>query len=95
MEETKRKQLIGTVTGDVMNKTVIVSVDAPKRHPLYNKTMKRIKKYYAHDENNEAKTGDTVRIEETRPLSRLKRWRVREIVTKGKVADIKPSEITD
>ena len=95
MEETKRKQLIGTVTGDVMNKTVIVSVDAPKRHPLYNKTMKRIKKYYAHDENNEAKTGDTVRIEETRPLSKLKRWRVREIVTKGKVADIKPSEITD
>jgi len=95
MEETKRKTLLGTVTGDVMDKTVIVSVDAPKRHPLYNKTMKRIKKYYAHDENNECKTGDTVRIEETRPLSKLKRWRVREIVTKGKVADIKPSEITD
>jgi small subunit ribosomal protein S17 len=95
MEETTRKSMIGTVTGDVMNKTVIVSVDAPKRHPLYHKTMRRIKKYYAHDENNECKTGDIVRIEETRPISKLKRWRVREIVTKGKVADIKPSEITN
>ena len=95
MEEAKHKSMIGTVIGDTMNKTVIVSVDAPKRHPLYNKTMKRIKKYYAHDETNECKTGDRVRIEETRPMSKLKRWRVREIVTKGKVADIKPTEITD
>jgi len=95
MEETKRKSLLGTVIGDAMDKTVIVSVDAPKRHPLYNKTMKRIKKYYAHDEKNECKEGDTVRIEETRPFSKLKHWRVREIVTKGQVADIKPSEITN
>ena len=95
MEDVKRKSLLGTVIGDTMDKTVIVSVDAPKRHPLYNKTIKRIKKYYAHDENNECKEGDTVRIEETRPMSRLKRWRVREIVTKGKVADIKPNEITN
>jgi small subunit ribosomal protein S17 len=95
MEEANRKTLVGTVIGDTMNKTVIVSVDAPKRHPLYNKTMKRIKKYYAHDENNECKEGDTVRIEETRPMSKLKHWRVREIVTKGQVADIKPSEITN
>jgi len=95
MEEVKHKSLVGTVIGDTMDKTVIVSVDAPKRHPLYNKTIQRIKKYYAHDEKNECQEGDTVRIEETRPMSRLKRWRVREILVKGKVADIKPSEITN
>lgn len=95
MEEVKRKTRLGKVVSDVMNKTVVVAVDTPKKHPLYHKTIKRIKKYYAHDEKNECKIGDTVRIEETRPLSKLKRWRVSEIVTKGKVADIKPSEITN
>ena len=95
MEDVTRKTRIGMVISDVMNKTVVVAVDTPKRHPLYHKSIKRIKKYYAHDEKNECKVGDTVRIEETRPLSKMKRWRVREIVTKGKVADIKPSEITN
>lgn len=94
MEKLERKTRQGVVISDVMDKTVIVAVDTPKRHPLYNKNIKHTKKYYAHDEKNECKTGDTVLIEETRPLSRLKRWRVREIVVKGQVADIKPSEIT-
>jgi small subunit ribosomal protein S17 len=93
--EIKQKMRVGTVISDVMNKTVVVAVDSPKRHPLYNKTIRRIKKYYAHDEKNECKVGDTVRIVESRPLSKLKRWRVAEIVVKGQVADVKPSEITN
>jgi small subunit ribosomal protein S17 len=93
--EKKRKIRFGKVIGDKMNKTVIVAVDTPKRHPLYRKTVRRIVKYYAHDEEKKSKVGDTVKIEETRPLSKLKRWRVVEIVTKGEVAEIKPEEITN
>jgi len=93
--ETKRKTRIGKVVGDKMSKTVIVAVDTPRRHPLYKKTIRRIVKYYAHDEEKKSKVGDTVKIEETRPLSKLKRWRVVEIITKGEVAEIKPEEITN
>jgi small subunit ribosomal protein S17 len=93
--ETKRKVRIGKVVGDKMDKTVIVAIDTPRRHPLYKKTIRRIVKYYAHDEERQSKVGDTVKIEETRPLSKLKRWRVVEIVTKGEVAEIKPEEITN
>ncbi len=92
--EAKRKVRIGRVVGDKMNKTVIIAVDTPRRHPLYKKTIRRVVKYYAHDEENKSKMGDTVKIEETRPLSKLKRWRVVEILTKGEVAEIKPEEIT-
>jgi small subunit ribosomal protein S17 len=93
--EAKRKTRYGKVIGDKMNKTVIVAVDTPRHHPLYKKTIRRIVKYYADDEQKISKLGDTVKIEETRPLSRLKRWRIVEIVTKGEVADIKPEEITN
>jgi small subunit ribosomal protein S17 len=92
--EAKRKTRLGEVIGDKMDKTVIVAVDSPRKHPLYKKTIRRTKKYYAHDEKKQCKVGDKVRIEETRPLSRLKRWRVVEIVVKGEVAEIKPEEIT-
>jgi small subunit ribosomal protein S17 len=92
--ETKRKTRLGKVISDKMDKTVVVAVDTPRRHPLYKKTIRRVVKYYAHDEKKESKLGDTVKIEETRPISRLKRWRVVEIVTKGEVAEIKPEEIT-
>jgi small subunit ribosomal protein S17 len=92
--ETKRKIRFGKVISDTMNKTVVVVVDTPRRHPLYKKTIRRSVKYYAHDEENKCKQGDTVKLEETRPLSKLKRWRVVEIVTKGEVAEIKPEEIT-
>ena len=92
--EVKRKTRIGKVVSEKMDKTVVVAVDTPKRHRLYKKTIRRVVKYYAHDEKNQCKIGDTVRIEETRPLSKLKRWRVAEIITKGEVADIKPQEIT-
>ena len=93
--EEKRKTRFGKVISDKMNKTVIVAVDTPKRHPLYKKSIRRVVKYYAHDEKNQSKVGDTVRIEETRPISKLKRWRVAEIVIKGEVAEIKPQEITN
>lgn len=93
--ETKRKIRFGKVVSDKMNKTVVVAVDTPRHHPIYKKTIRRVVKYYAHDENKISKTGDTVRLEETRPLSKLKRWRVIEVVTKGEVAEIKPEEITN
>ena len=91
---TKRKTRLGEVIGDKMDKTVIVAVDTPKKHPLYKKTIRRTVKYYAHDEKKQCHVGDKVRIEETRPLSRLKRWRVVAVLTKGEVAEIKPEEIT-
>ncbi len=92
--EKKRKTRFGRVVSDRMDKTVIVAVETPKRHPLYKKTLKRTAKYKAHDENNKCRPGDKVRIVETRPLSRHKRWRVAEIITKGKVIEVQPKEIT-
>ncbi|NLJ72221.1 MAG: 30S ribosomal protein S17 [Syntrophomonadaceae bacterium] len=79
-----RKVRLGTVTSDKMEKTITVSVETVKRHPLYKKTIKTSKKYKVHDENNEAKTGDIVRIMETRPISKDKRFRLIEIVKKAK-----------
>lgn len=79
-----RKSMTGTVTSDKMEKTITVSVETVKQHPLYKKTIKTSKKYKAHDENNEAKAGDVVRIMETRPLSKDKRWVLTEIVQKAK-----------
>ena len=92
--ESKRKTRFGQVVSDKMDKTVVVAVETPRRHPLYRKTIKRAVKYKAHDEKNECKIGDTVRIVETRPLSRDKRWRVAEIITKGEVAEVQPKEIS-
>ena len=80
MTATKeRKSYTGVVTSVKMNKTVVVTVTETIRHKRYEKVMKRNTKFYAHDENDGAKLGDTVEIEETRPLSKLKRWRVRKI----------------
>ncbi|MEL7659073.1 MAG: 30S ribosomal protein S17 [Bacillota bacterium] len=81
---TNKKVRIGTVTSDKMEKTITVSVETVKQHPLYKKTIKTSKKYKVHDENNEAKTGDIVKIIETRPLSKDKRWRLIEIMRKAK-----------
>lgn len=92
--EGKRKIRLGRVTSNRMDKTVVVAVETPKRYPLYKKTIKRAVKYKAHDEKNECRLGDTVRIIETRPLSRHKRWRVAEIITKGEIAEVQPKEIT-
>jgi small subunit ribosomal protein S17 len=93
-DETKRKVRLGQVVSNRMDKTVVVEVSGPKRHPLYKKIIRRVVKYKAHDEKNECQVGDKVRIVETRPLSREKRWRVAEIVAKGEVVEISPEEIT-
>jgi small subunit ribosomal protein S17 len=79
-----RKVRSGLVVGDAMDKTVVVRVIDLKQHPLYKKVVRRQTKFKAHDENNEAKVGDRVRIMETRPLSKQKRWRVVEIVEKAR-----------
>jgi len=92
--ELKRKTRIGHVVSDKMDKTVVVAVATLKRHPLYKKTFKKVVRYKAHDENNRCKTGDKVKIIETRPLSRQKHWRVAEIITRKEVAEVKPQEIT-
>ena len=76
------KILIGTVTSNKMQKTIVVEVTRKKAHHLYGRVISIRKKFYAHDEKNEAHIGDVVRIEESRPLSRLKRWTLKEIVRK-------------
>jgi len=78
----RRKELIGNVVSNRMNKTIVVQVVRQKAHPLYTRVISKAKKFYAHDEKNEAHIGDVVRLEETRPLSKLKRWRLKEIVRK-------------
>jgi small subunit ribosomal protein S17 len=83
----RRKTLVGTVTSDKMDKTVVVSVERVTRHPLYGKIVKTHKKYKAHNENNEAKMGDTVRICECRPISKDKSYFVQEILARGVVVD--------
>ncbi|MDH4223546.1 MAG: 30S ribosomal protein S17 [candidate division Zixibacteria bacterium] len=85
-ERKKRKVRIGKVVSNRMKKTVVVAVDRLLRHPVYMKTIKRTSKLYAHDEKNECQPGDKVKLMETRPLSRLKRWRVVEILEKSKLA---------
>ncbi len=92
--EEKRKTRIGYVVSDKMDKTVVVAVETLKRHPLYKKTYKRVVKYKAHDEDNKCRVGDKVKIIETRPLSRQKRWRIAEIITRKEVVEVKPREVT-
>jgi small subunit ribosomal protein S17 len=77
-----RKVLIGTVVSNKMQKTIVVEVTRKKAHPMYGRVISIRKKFYAHDEKNETHTGDVVRIEESRPLSKLKRWTLKEIVRK-------------
>ncbi len=78
-----RKEQIGYVVSDKMNKTIVVRVDRRVRHPKFEKVLTLASRFYAHDEKNAAKVGDRVRIQETRPLSRLKRWRLVEVIKKG------------
>ncbi|CAN7748841.1 30S ribosomal protein S17 [Paenibacillus sp. LjRoot153] len=79
-ERNDRKVLIGKVVSDKMDKTIVVAVETYKKHELYHKRIKSTKKFKAHDENNQAKIGDTVKISETRPLSKDKSWRLVEIL---------------
>ena len=83
-ERNLRKTRVGVVVSDKMDKTIVVAVRDNVRHPLYNKIVKKTYKIKAHDEKNEAKIGDTVRVMETRPLSKDKRWRLVEIMERAK-----------
>jgi small subunit ribosomal protein S17 len=79
----RRKQVVGEVVSGRMHKTIVVQVTRKKSHPFYGRVIARNKKFYAHDEKNEARVGDQVLIEETRPLSKLKRWKLKEIIRKA------------
>jgi small subunit ribosomal protein S17 len=89
----KRKTRTGTVISDKMDKTVVVLVESLVRHPLYKKVVRHASKFKAHDETNGCKVGDVVRIVETRPLSKDKRWRVVEIISQKEVVEVEPTEI--
>lgn len=93
--QLKRKSRTGRVISTKMNKTVVVEVITQKKHPLYKKTVKRMNNLKAHDEKGVCVEGDLVRIEETRPLSREKRWRVAEVLVKAEVVEVKPQEVKD
>ncbi|HEX6573663.1 MAG TPA: 30S ribosomal protein S17 [Gemmatimonadaceae bacterium] len=84
VSRASRKTRVGLVVSDKMEKTVVVSIERRVQHPVYGKMVRRTKRFKAHDEMNEAKTGDTVRIMETRPMSKDKRWRVVEIVERAR-----------
>jgi len=79
----RRKEVVGEVVSNRMHKTIVVKVTRKKSHPFYGRVIARNKKFYAHDEKNEAHVGDFVRIEETRPLSKLKRWKLKDIIRKA------------
>lgn len=81
--KSRRQQKVGRVVSNKMDKTIVVNVETLKRHRIYKRTYKQTKHFYAHDENNTCQPGDIVRIEESRPLSKLKRWRLVEVVKPG------------
>ncbi len=83
MARERRRRLVGVVVSDKMDKTVVVRVERMVRHPLYGKTIRRSKKYHAHDERNECRVGDRVEILESRPLSKTKRWVVTKILERA------------
>jgi small subunit ribosomal protein S17 len=84
LQRGHKKQRIGEVVSDQMQKTIVVRVERRFRHPQFKKVVTRYKKFYAHDEKNEARVGDRVRIEETRPLSRTKSWRLAEVLERAR-----------
>jgi len=84
MERSVRKEIVGTVVSSGMDKSIVVSVERRMKHPKYPKFVKKTSKFYAHDEKNECNVNDTVRLMETRPLSKNKRWRLVEILERAK-----------
>jgi small subunit ribosomal protein S17 len=88
----RRKEVVGEVVSNRMHKTIVVQVTRKKSHPFYGRVIARHKKFYAHDETNRAHVGDIVRIEETRPLSKLKRWKLKDIIRKAALLPEAPVE---
>ena len=93
MTKERRKVRTGRVVSDKMDKTVVVAVQWSQRNRLYQKAVRRITKFYAHDAANDCSTGDLVRIEETRPISHLKNWRVLDVIERREVAEVRPMEL--
>ena len=87
-EQSRRNEKVGQVVSTKMQKTIVVEVEMRKAHPKYKRVMKTNKKFYAHDEQNSARVGDMVRIRETRPLSKLKRWQLEEIIRRSALAQL-------
>ncbi len=87
----RRKELVGEVVSNKMAKTIVVQVVRKKSHPFYGRVISKAKKFYAHDEKNDARVGDVVRLEETRPLSKLKRWRLKEVIRRSTLAPEAPA----
>jgi small subunit ribosomal protein S17 len=90
-KESRRNEKVGEVVSTKMQKTIVVEVQMRKAHPKYQRVMKTSKKFYAHDEQNTARPGDMVRIRETRPLSKLKRWNLEEIIRRSALAQVEDS----
>ena len=88
-----RKPRVGTVVSDKNDKTIVVEIERAARHRIYHKVIRRTKKYHVHDENNVATVGDLVRIEECRPISRMKRWMLVEVLTERAVAEVAPETL--
>ncbi len=82
-KQSNRKTVVGNVVSTKMQKTIVVEVERRKAHPLYRRVVRMTKKFYAHDEENTARVGDVVRLEETRPLSKLKRWKLQEVIRRA------------
>ena len=91
----RRNEKVGEVVSTKMQKTIVVEVEMRKAHPKYKRIVKSSKKFYAHDEQNSARVGDVVRIRETRPLSKLKRWTLEEIVRRSSIVHIDESVVID
>ncbi len=87
-----RKTLVGEVVSTKMQKTIIVEITRKKSHPLYGRVIARSRRFYAHDEKNTANVGDVVRLEETRPMSKLKRWRLKDVIRRAKL--VGPEAVT-
>lgn len=93
MAKEMRKVRIGSVVGTKMDKTAVVQMVWKQRHPIYRKQMRRVARYYVHDPERQCRLGDTVRIEETRPISKTKHWRLLEIIQRRQVAEVRPIEL--
>src|ERR1700761_4715146 len=87
-KQTRRNEKVGQVVSTKMQKTIVVEIEMRKAHPKYKRVMKTNKKFYAHDEQNSARVGDMVRIRETRPLSKLKRWQLEEIIRRSSLSSL-------
>src|SRR4051795_12752961 len=93
-KQGRRKEVVGEVIANRMQKTIVVQVTRKKSHPFYGRVIARNKKFYAHDETNQAHVGDVVRLEETRPLSKLKRWKLKDIIRKAALVPETAADVT-